>query len=79
MNYTEEEIQQKIKENQERQIQAVKDITLKAWEHGIEIKRVALQDNFEQEIGQFFYGDRLDLPAPKIKEIETDLGLVEVE
>lgn len=75
---TKEEIALKVKENQERQIRAVHEIVQTAWEQGIEIREIHLQNNFEQEIGPFFYGDRINLPASNLKEIETDMGIVKL-
>lgn len=56
----------------------VNNLCEKAWELGLDITEIRIQDSWVQDIGPFFYGDKITLKAPDIKEINTDFGTVRI-
>jgi hypothetical protein len=66
------------KEFESKLIKDVTEIVANAWTLGITITEIKLMDSFIQDIGPSFYGDKVVLKAPDIKEIETDFGTVRI-
>lgn len=72
---------EEIKRNAENIFKILTELSEQAWLHGIEITEVRLKDNFIQELDghKFGYGDKYELPAPKIDIFNTPYGTIKVK
>jgi hypothetical protein len=66
------------RDHEKQVITNVNKLAQEAWTLGIDITEIRLSNSFVQDIGQFGYGDKLILKAPKITYIETDYGRIKI-